>query len=102
MLDQLFVLIEDLLTLKGREATQLKIEDRLRLNFGKRQSVDHFAKVFNERIFGFAASDSLPLLNLGKCCEVRRQPGPRFIHRTCISDQRNDVIERVDRLVEPF
>jgi hypothetical protein len=38
VLDQLFILIEDLLTLKSRKATQLKIEDRLRLYLGKRQS----------------------------------------------------------------
>src|SRR6185503_15594767 len=100
VLDQLLILIKDLLTLESREATQLEIEYGLGLNFTKFQAANDLTKVFEKSVFRFATGNSPPFFDFANRGEVRCQPGLGLINRARITDQRNDVIKRINRLVQ--
>ena len=100
--DDLGVFVEDLLPLKRRQTTQLQIEDRLCLYLGEFKVRHDLIKLFEKLFFLFIASDAAPCGDLGRGRKISDQPLTGFVHATGISDQRNNVIERVDRLIQSF
>src|SRR4051794_30555016 len=102
MSEQCFEFVNDFLTFESRQATELQIENRLRLNVRKSQSADDAFQIFQESGKRFVGRNAAPVFDFVQICKIARQKLFRFINRTRIAYQRNDVIERVNRLVQAF
>src|SRR6185369_3378258 len=95
-LDDPLVLFGDLLALEGRQASQLQIENRLRLNFGEGQAIHRFLQLRQIALQRGIGGNSLPRFHFARGLHLARKPFPRFVNRARVAYQRDDEIERID------